>query len=99
MIAVNGKAKINPGIPQSISPPKRANIATRGLMLTLEPMTNGVIKLASINWTAAIHTTMANACEGLSVAKDSKMGKLAPIQIPMYGIKSNKPVVIPKKIG
>ena len=46
MIAVNGKAKINPGIPQSNSPQSNASIATIGFILTLDPTTKGVMKLA-----------------------------------------------------
>lgn len=83
MTAVSGRAKIKPGIPQSNSPHNNASIAIIGFILTLEPTTKGVMKLASINCAAATHATTAKACDGLRVTKLNNMGNKAPIQIPI----------------
>ncbi len=45
MVAVTGKAKIMPGMPQSIAKTTNAKIQTKAFILIFEPVIFGVIKL------------------------------------------------------
>jgi len=84
IMAIIGMERIMPAAPQISPPMSRATMAAKGLRLTLEPTTKGVIKLPSRNCTN-INTATTSAASSNSpvVASVNKAGSEAPIRMPM----------------